>query len=347
MSTKTFKRPEYFAANQQESCLKEYGWSFLYIFSCMKRSEFLKTTAAIAAAGVLPPAPSFAGETNSVIRFAHLSDIHVKPGLAPETGMAKALHHAQQQKDLAFIMNGGDAIFDALEVDKAGTRTQFDLFNNILKKENSLPVYHCIGNHDVWGWFIKESLPAGQAGKPDQDRLYGKVWVVEEFGMKKRYYSFSKDTWHFIVLDSTQLNPNGGYIGKVDEEQLEWLKQELESHKDKFICIISHIPVLSICAGLFFEKNEPNGDLIIQRNLMHTDFLQLKKIFLQYPNIKVCISGHIHLQDELEYLGIKYFCNGAVSGGWWKGAFREFGPAYAVMELHPDGRAQRTMFSYE
>jgi len=165
--------------------------------------------------------------------------------------------------------------------------------------------------------------------------------------MKNRYYSFTKDKWHFIVLDSTQLNPAGGYIGKLDEPQLEWLKQELNTSKDKFICFVSHIPILSICAGLFFDKNQPNGDLLIQRNLMHSDFLILKKIFIQYPNIKVCISGHIHLQDELNYLGIKYYCNGAVSGNWWKGAFQEFAPAYAVMEFYPDGTCKRTMNQYE
>jgi hypothetical protein len=79
---------------------------------------------------------------------------------------------------------------------------------------------------------------------------------------------------------------------------------------------------------------------------MHTDFLTLKKIFLPYPNIKLCISGHIHLQDEVEYLGIKYWCNGAVSGNWWKGAFQEFEPAYAVIELFPDGSSTRTMINY-
>src|SRR6185436_807807 len=128
--------------------------------------------------------------------------------------------------------------------------------------------------------------------------------------------------------DSTQLNPAGGYIGKLDTEQLEWLQQELRSvPADKHICIVSHIPILSICSGLFFDKTEPNGDLLIKRNLMHTDFLALKKIFLNYPNIRVCISGHIHLQDELKYLGIKYYCNGAVSGNWWNGAFQDFEPA--------------------
>jgi hypothetical protein len=128
---------------------------------------------------------------------------------------------------------------------------------------------------------------------------------------------------------------------------MDWLQKELETTKDKFICIVSHIPILSICAGLFFDKTETNGDLKIQRNLMHTDFMSLKKTFLKYPDIKVCLSGHIHLQDELDYLGVKYYCNGAVSGNWWKGAFQEFSPAYAVIELHNDGTSSRKMIEYE
>ena len=308
----------------------------------MKRSEFLQSTAAIVG-GSLLPSISFAGKNNkkSKTRFAYLTDIHVKPGLVPEAGMAKAFQHAQSLKPkVDFIVNGGDSIMDALEADKQKAQTQWDLFHSILKKENNLPVYHCIGNHDVWGWFIKNN-------KPETDRLYGKQWVVETLQLTNRYYSFTKNNWHFIVLDSVQLNPAGGYIAYLDPEQLSWLQQELERSKDKFICIISHIPILSICAGLFFNKTEANGDLKIQRNLMHTDFISLKKLFLNHPNIKCCLSGHIHLQDELEYLGIKYYCNGAVSGNWWGGAFQEFAPAYAVIELYDDGRSERTMTKYE
>ncbi len=308
----------------------------------MKRSTFLQNTAAVIGSSLLPSL-TFAEENErpGKIRFAYLTDIHVKPNPIAEAGMAKALHHAQSLKPkVDFIMNGGDSIMDSLEADKQKTQTQWDLFHSILKKENSLPIYHCIGNHDVWGWFIKND-------KPEADRLYGKVWVVETQQMPGRYYSFTKGKWHFIVLDSTQLNPAGGYIAYLDPEQLEWLKKELEQSKDKFICIVSHIPILSICAGLFFNKTEANGDLKIQRNLMHTDFMALKKIFLEYPNIKVCLSGHIHLQDELNYLGIKYYCNGAVSGNWWNGSFQEFAPAYAVIELYEDGTSSRKMIEYE
>ncbi|MBL0024974.1 MAG: hypothetical protein IPO98_08145, partial [Saprospiraceae bacterium] len=58
-------------------------------------------------------------------------------------------------------------------------------------------------------------------------------------------------------------------------------------------------------------------------------------------NIKTCLSGHIHLQDEVNYLGIRYFCNGAISGNWWKGAFQEFEPAYAAFDFQNDGNVSR------
>ena len=308
----------------------------------MKRKDFILNSAGLGAAALVNPSTFLTKEVKKPpIRVAHLTDMHVKPGKDIEASVAKAMHHAQiLVPEIDFIINGGDAIMDSLEVDKEKTQIQWDLFTSILKKEISLPVYHCIGNHDIWGWFIKEN-------KPENDRQYGKVWVVETLQMKKRYYSFSKDKWHFIVLDSTQLNPAGGYIGKLDEEQLAWLHTELASvPKEKFICIVSHIPILSICAGLFFDKTEANGDLKIQRNLMHSDFLTLKKIFINYPNIKACISGHIHLQDELNYLGIKYYCNGAVSGNWWKGNFQEFAPAFAVMDFFNDGSFKRSMVTY-
>jgi 3',5'-cyclic AMP phosphodiesterase CpdA len=308
----------------------------------MKRKDFILNSAGLGAAAVANLSILLTTEEKkSPIRVAHLTDIHIKPGKDIEASVAKAMHHAQiLVPEIDFIINGGDSIMDSLEADKEKTQIQWDLFTSILKKEISLPVYHCIGNHDIWGWFIKEN-------KPENERQYGKVWVVETLQMKNRYYSFSKDKWHFIVLDSTQLNPAGGYIGKIDEEQLAWLQTELAFvPKEKFICIVSHIPILSICAGLFFDKTEANGDLKIQRNLMHSDFFALKKIFNNYPNIKVCISGHIHLQDELNYLGIKYYCNGAVCGNWWKGSFQEFAPAYAMLEFYADGTSKRYMQNY-
>lgn len=309
----------------------------------MLRRSFLQNLGALAGTAALPVSLQASAPAKKSVRFAHITDIHVKPGDIPEQGMAKALQHIQRLKQKPeFIINGGDAIMDALGADKQKTQQQFTLFKTILAKENSLPIHHCIGNHDVWGWFIKDNQSL------QGDRLYGKQWVVEEFSMPARHYSFTKGKWKFIVLDSTQLNPAGGYIALLDQTQYDWLAQELQSTpKDQFICMVSHIPILSICAGLFFNKTEANGDLKIQRNLMHTDFITLKKLFAQHSNVKVCISGHIHLQDEVDYLGIKYYCNGAISGNWWNGSFQEFAPAYAIIELFDDGSSKRTMINYQ
>lgn len=274
------------------------------------------------------------------LRFAFVSDIHVKPGAIPEAGMARAIRHVQNLKPkVDFIINGGDHIMDALEGKKESVQKQWDLYHSIMSAENKLTVYPCIGNHDIYGWFHKVPDPT--------DALYGKAWAMKELKMDERYYHFKKGNWNFIVLDSTQNNPAGGYIGKVDEAQLTWLTNKLtEIPSSDHICIVSHIPVLSICSGLFFNKTEANGDLMIKRNLMHSDFLVLKKLFNKYPNIKACLSGHVHLQDEVHYHGITYYCNGAVSGDWWSGPFQEFDPAYAVFEFYEDGSTKREMMTY-
>jgi 3',5'-cyclic AMP phosphodiesterase CpdA len=318
----------------------------------MQRRQFLQSAAAasfVAASDASSPLAAAPAERQRVVRIAYLTDSHVKAGIVPEQGLAKALQSANAlQTRPDFILNGGDAIWDALETDKPTTQAQWDLWHNIVKAENSLPMYHCIGNHDVWGWFIKDQTLKAEAS---QDKLYGKQWVVETLAMPSRYYAFEKANWRFLVLDSTQLNPAGGYIGKIDDEQMEWLRQELapaaaSTPANKHLCVVSHIPILSICAGLFWGKTEPNGDHLLKHNLMHTDFFALKNLFAANPAVRLCLSGHIHLQDEVQYLGVKYWCNGAVSGGWWKGKFQEFAPAYAVIDLYSDGSSERTFVHY-
>jgi 3',5'-cyclic-AMP phosphodiesterase len=305
----------------------------------MKRRNFLGYSLAIPAAASLSLDASAAKKKKS-FRVAHITDIHVKPGEIPEKGMAKALQAVQSLSIKAdFIINSGDSIMDALEADRPKAQTEWNLFNQIMKLENTLPVYSCIGNHDVWGWFNKSE-------EDKQANGYGKQWAVDELKIPARYYYVEKGNWAFLFLDSTQLNPAGGYIAYVDDQQMEWLNETLNKLSNKNICIVSHIPILSICAGLFFKKTEANGDLLIKRNLMHTDFFKLNELFGQYKNIKACISGHIHLQDDVTYGGIRYLCNGAVSGNWWKGSFQGFAPAFATLDFYDDGTITREMISY-
>lgn len=309
----------------------------------MKRKAFLRTAAAAIGGSLLPINP-FAktvvqtADRKPAVRFAHLTDIHVKPGIIPPAGTAKAFRDVNT-RDVEFWINGGDAIMDAFDKSKSDTQRQWDTLLKLLKSDNGLPVYHCLGNHDVWGWAAKGDQPAA-------DKQYGKQWALDVLQMPGRHYSFDKNNWHFIVLDSIHRHADG-YMAKLDEEQFDWLKQDLKSvPDDRFVCVVSHIPILSMCAGLVRNEPNPAGGISISKGSMHTDFFKLKELFLKHPNVKVCLSGHIHMQDEVEYLDVTYYCNGAVSGRWWGGKFHEFPPAYAVIELYDDGSSARTMVEY-
>ncbi len=323
----------------------------------MKRRDFIAQTLISAAATTGLVTTAVSANTPSVkmgsgeplvqtlrkhaLRIAHLTDIHVKPDKIAEEGMARAFHNANALNPKPdFIINGGDSIMDALEKTKEETAAQWKVYKTILKADNSLPVVHAIGNHDIWGWFSKvNGLQA--------DKLYGKQWAVEELGLPKRYYSFERAGWKFIILDSVQLNQAGGYVAYLDMEQYAWLENELKTcPPTTHISIVSHVPILAMCSALFYGHIEPNGDLLTKRNQMHTDFFKLKNLFKNYPNIRVCLSGHVHLQDEVKYLGITYYCNGAVSGAWWRGAFQDFPPAYAIVDYYDDGSFERCFVNY-
>ena len=53
--------------------------------------------------------------------------------------------------------------------------------------------------------------------------------------------------------------------------------------------------------------------------------------------------------DAIEYLGVKYLCNGAVSGNWWGSplSLDEFAPVYAVIDLYEDGSSDHRMMYYD
>jgi Icc protein len=305
----------------------------------MDRRDFLSNTA-LAAGALTLPVKNFPSTYKKDLRFAFLTDVHVKPTEAAENGMRAAYRHVNALKNkVDFIINGGDAIMDGLAASKEKTQAQWDVWNKILSEENKLPIYHTIGNHDVWGWQVKDEAVKN-------DPLYDKKWVIQQHKMPGRYYSFEKGNWKFIALDSTQEN-NGGYIARLDEEQFNWLEKELSTtSNDQHICIFSHIPIVSFCSAMFFDDHLPNGDWKLSRALLHVDARKIISLFKDHKNIRCCLSGHIHLQDEVEYFGIQYFCNGAVSGNWWGGAFKGFDPAYAIFDFDTSGKVKREFVTY-
>lgn len=296
------------------------------------RRELLKGALVTAAATILP-IDLKAARRKRALRIAHLTDIHVQPELNAGPGMAHALKHAHNLKDKPnLILTGGDLIMDCFATGYDRAKLQWDLFMKVLGDNTNLPAVHCIGNHDVWGWDKRE-------GSADHASKAIKKWATDLLKMPRPYMSVERSGWKLIVLDST--HPNGaGYIGKLDEEQFDWLKQELERTPARTpILILSHIPIL--CASAYFDGDLAKGDnWQVPGAWMHIDARRIVELFVKHPNVKVCLSGHIHQYDKVEYRGITFLCNGAVSGAWWKGDYIGTPPGYGVIDLYDDGTVE-------
>ncbi len=220
---------------------------------------------------------------------------------------------------------------DALVQTHDRTALQWKIWRETLKAECSLPIRSCIGNHDLWGWDKQRSQTTGE------EPQYGKQWAMDELELAERYYSYDQAGWHFVVLDSTHTDGGTGYTAKLDEEQFAWLEDDLrQTPSSTPILILSHIPIFAACP--FFDgDNEKTGNWIVPGAWMHIDARRIKNLFQRHPNVKVCLSGHIHLVDRVDYLGVTYYCNGAVCGGWWSGPCQEFNNGYGLVELFEDG----------
>jgi Icc protein len=272
-----------------------------------------------------------------VFRIAHLTDIHMQPLIGAARGFEKCLHHVQSLPDKPdLIINGGDAIMEAHGRGKDSVHRQWQLYQSVLRNENALPILSCLGNHDIW--CKKETKICFEAGRQ---------WAMDECQMAKRYTSVDRNGWHIVMLDSVQPKPDESwYTAHLDEEQFQWLEADLKATPvETPILVVSHVPILAAC--VFFDGNRfTNETWNIPARWMHSDTVRLTSLFHKHPNVKAALSGHIHLVDRVDYNGISYFCNGAVSGAWWFGQYKQTAPGYALVDLFADGSVENTYVHY-
>lgn len=281
-------------------------------------------------------------ERGAGLRLAFLTDTHVQPQRQGDKGFATCLQHVQGQSNPPqLVIFGGDNL---MNVDGDGGRErapeQLNTWNAVVKNELGTPARYAIGNHDILA----------------MDPVDGKKWAADAFGLDARYDTFDQGAWRFVVLDSTSPNSlrgqGGGYKGLLDEEQFDWLARTLRDTPDtRPVCVVSHIPIFAACP--FFDgDNEKSGNWQVPGAWMHIDARKLKDLFHAHrtasgtPKVRLCLSGHIHLADTVEYLGVKYACCGAVSGSWWGGAYQEFQPGYAMVDLFDDGTSTVEYVTY-
>lgn len=131
------------------------------------------------------------------------------------------------------------------------------------------PWYAIDGNHDI-----------GIDGPLTKDKFISML-VENNSNMKQKniYYAFSpKKGYRVICLDSIidyKITTNG----RISEDQLKWLKEELNKYKNETIILCTHVPVTE-------PFSSPN-------HKMENEY-ELKRILKSHSNPIVVLQGHYH-----------------------------------------------------
>jgi len=255
-------------------------------------------------------------------RFVFMTDIHVQPERDAAAGFRAAIARVNQIKP-DFVITGGDLIMDALGQSYQRADSLYTLFIEICK-EFQMPVYHVLGNHEVFGLYEKSGI------QPDHPQ-YGKVMFKQRLGEGKTYFSFNHEGWHFILLDAVEFTPERRYIGGVDSTQLEWLKNDLTTvDKTTPIAVALHIPLVSV-----YEQMKNGATAAFSPGSVVKNSTDVLAAFEDYA-LKLVLQGHLHILEEIIYHDVHYITGGAVSGAWWQGARHGFPEGFVVVDVKGD-----------
>ena len=223
----------------------------------------------------------------------------------PQTGTKEELGYFRDGivteltgRKAAFGITTGDIVNDDLSL--------FPGYRDIIA-QTGIPWFNVPGNHD-----INYMAPDDSNSLDTFKRNFG-----------PSYYSFNWGKAHYIILDTvfyngtdpSKRNSSGGYIAKLDERQLNWLKADLAVvPKDSLLILAMHIPIDSIGKSSY-------GGPIVNRKELFKLLSGFKYVF--------AIAGHLHTTQHV-YFGSADGYTGkyplhqhilaTASGTWWSGA---------------------------
>ncbi|NUL48269.1 phosphoesterase [Cellulosimicrobium funkei] len=147
-------------------------------------------------------------------------------------------------------------------------------------------------------------------------------------GLGPEYYSYDVGDAHFVALNNVEYPFSGDttYNGAIDEEQMEWLRQDIaNTPEDKLVVIAAHIPLLG-----FADQNGTQHQ---------TD--QVKEIHeLLEGREAISLAGHVHAIEnmregdslaswkelfDVDELPFPHLTVGAISGDWYSGEMLDGG----------------------
>jgi 3',5'-cyclic AMP phosphodiesterase CpdA len=183
-----------------------------------------------------------------------------------------------------------------------------------------MPLHNTTGNHDVFGLLTK-------SGVAPTDPAYGKKMYQDRMG--RTFYSFERKGYHFVVLDSIQPTPDRMWEARVDVEQLQWLREDLQQLPARApVIAVTHCPLVTA-----FLNYVPADTTERKYNTLSVaNSSEVLEIFAQ-ANVLAVLQGHTHINEVVSYKNTQYITGGAVCGNWWHGTRMGTPEGFTVVSL--------------
>jgi hypothetical protein len=183
--------------------------------------------------------------------FATDSHLMVNNQLHSEDGLRAALGAIESltpKPDL--ILFGGDLTHESPMLDFPAAEQLIDRFLKIWKDHTDLPSFFTFGNHDLVG--------TKNASVNREDPRFGKGLYRMRLALERDFFAFRKSGWRFIVLDDVLPEQDGSYVGEFAEEQLAFLRAELQTDSQMPTVICGHIPSVSVLPSPEYLREDEN-----------------------------------------------------------------------------------------
>jgi len=298
----------------------------------LDRRTFLKTAAVAGMAASLAPTPlGWAAESAAgSLDFVFFTDTHIEPELDAGHGCDMCFRKIAGLKP-EFAIMGGDHVYDALGVDGRRADQVFDLYKKT-QQTLQMPLYHAVGNHDVFGILTK-------SGVTPNDPAYGKKMYEDRIG--HTYYSFDRKGWHFVVLDSIQPTDDRLWEARVDRKQLAWLKDDLgRLEPNAPVIAVIHVPLVTAFPTYAME-------LVTDRKYNTLTVANSPDVLAAFEehNVVAVLQGHTHVNEIVDHKNTRYITSGAVCGNWWHGPRMGFPEGFTVVSVR-DGKVSTRYETY-
>jgi len=258
-------------------------------------------------------------DNQNSLHLVFMTDIHIRYDLGAPKGFQMAIDTINKLNPDA-VLTGGDLVMDALQVTEGKADSLYNLYLSLAKGIHA-PLYNTPGNHEMLGWEDEKKVPL-------TNPLSGDGMYRKKIGFP--FYSFELKGWKFFILNSVA-HKEGGYTGRVSEEQLRWLKEELSKTDTLMpLVVVTHIPLLTGYTQFFKGATACNEEGLVVANSR-----EVLDLFSGY-NLKLVLQGHLHFLEDNYVGGIHFITGGAVCSGWWRHKYHGLEEGFLDLVLTPE-----------